>query len=120
MAKLIHLTREDIKFITQETPVGFLVPEFIGQQCLTNGNKVFFANGMTNQDWIESSGSCDADDAIEELAQQLNNTNVTLQETVEQLNSTDATVNEIAEQLREINNQRLRGIEIANSMLGKL
>ena len=50
----IHLTRDDIKY--SSNPIGDIVPEFIGQYCLTTDNKIFFAKGLTSQDWIEASG----------------------------------------------------------------
>ena len=57
MAKKIHLTRDDIKY--SGNPIGDIVPEFIGQYCITTDNKIFFANGLTSQDWIEASGDID-------------------------------------------------------------
>lgn len=50
----IHLTRDDIKYT--DNPIGKIVPDYLGQICITNDNKVFFANGFTSNDWIEASG----------------------------------------------------------------
>ena len=51
----IHLTRDDIKYTSN--PIGNLVTDYVGQYCITNDNKVFFANGFTSNDWIEAGGS---------------------------------------------------------------
>lgn len=50
MAKIIHLTRDDIKNI--DNPINNLVPDFIGQYCITTDGKVYYAKGLTSQDWI--------------------------------------------------------------------
>lgn len=89
----IHVTRNNT-LTGDNSPVGIITPDFIGQQyIMASQDKVFFAKGTTNQDWIEGSGSSNANDAVLE---------------------------EIAEQLKEINNQRLRGIEAINSIIEKL
>ena len=55
----IHLTRNDIKKYNT-SPLGLVVPEFIGQYWITDDNKVYFAKGLTSLDWIEASGNNDA------------------------------------------------------------
>ena len=52
----IHLTRNDIKKYNT-SPLGLVVPEFIGQYWITDDNKVYFAKGLTSLDWIEASAS---------------------------------------------------------------
>ena len=56
----IHLTRDDIKYTSN--PIGNLVPEYVGQYCITSDNKVYFAKGLTSQDWIEASGGVSKDE----------------------------------------------------------
>ena len=56
MSLKTHLTREGIKQYGM-SPLGIVTPEYIGQYCMTEDNKVYFANGITSNDWIEASGS---------------------------------------------------------------
>ena len=56
MPEKIHLTRSDIKQYGM-SPVGVVTPMYIGQYCITDDNKVYFAKGLTSNDWIEASGS---------------------------------------------------------------
>lgn len=71
----IHLTRDDIKYTSN--PVGNLVPEYVGQYCITDDNKIFFSNGLTSQDWIKASGDKEELDdlsaRVEEVFQCANN-----------------------------------------------
>lgn len=54
----IHLTRDDVIY-SDATPVGNVTPEYIGQICITNDDKVFFANGLANTNWIGAGGDID-------------------------------------------------------------
>jgi len=63
MPEKIHLTRSDIKQYGM-SPVGVVTPMYIGQYCITDDNKVYFAKGLTSNDWIEASGNNDALDEI--------------------------------------------------------
>lgn len=66
----IHLTRNDIKKYNT-SPLGLVVPEFIGQYCITDDNKVYFAKGLTSQDWIEASGGVSKEE-FNNLANEIN------------------------------------------------
>ena len=46
MPEKIHLTRSDIKQYGM-SPVGVVTPMYIGQYCITDDNKVYFAKGLT-------------------------------------------------------------------------
>ena len=85
----IHITENSI-LKTPSSPLGINTPNFIGQYCITDDNLVFFAKGLTKNDWIQASGGSS------ELEQR------------------------IADIEQEIAGQRVRGIDIANSLLKKL
>ena len=55
MKENIHITRNNIA-AGELDPVGNITPKFIGQQyIMTSEDKVFFAKGLTSEDWIEAS-----------------------------------------------------------------
>lgn len=72
MPEKIHLTRSDIKQYGM-SPVGVVTPMYIGQYCITDDNKVYFAKGLTSNDWIEASGGVSREE-FEGLASELNGT----------------------------------------------
>ena len=62
MPEKIHLTRSNVKQYGM-SPIGVVTPEYIGQYCMTN-DKVFFANGLTKDNWVEVGSSIIDDENI--------------------------------------------------------
>lgn len=103
----IHLTRDDVIY-SDVNPIGNEIPDFIGQICITGDDKVFFANGLTNINWIESSTDID-------LSAYATNTRV--EEIGDKVQSNEASILSLQE---ELNGSRVKGINAINSLLSKL
>lgn len=103
MPEKIHLTRSDIKQYGM-SPVGVVTPMYIGQYCITDDNKVYFAKGLTSEDWIEASGNNDAlDGVLQEIISNLEETNSNLEEVRSNLEQTNSNLEEVRSKSGDLN-----------------